>query len=100
MTEDLASKIEMFSNLKAKLEVAELVLKTLKIEYEIVAPKTHTSNLLKLLYEKPLVNNILASLNNGLRINAEQIKRDFEVRRYWRKQFQKFQDFQESSSTN
>ena len=100
MTEDLASKIEMFSNLKAKLEVAELVLKTLKIEYEIVPPKTHTSNLLKLLYEKPLVNDILASLNNGNRINAEQIKRDSEVRRYWRKQFQKFQDFQEFSSTN
>ncbi|KKK45885.1 hypothetical protein LCGC14_0679270 [marine sediment metagenome] len=100
MTEDLAYKIEMFSNIKDKLEVAELVLKTLKIKYEIVPPKTHTSNLLKSLYEKPLVNDILASINNGLRINSEQIKKDFEVRRYWRKQFQKFQDFQEFSSTN
>ena len=100
MTEDFAYKIEMFSNIKAKLEVAELILKTLKIKYEIVPPKTHTSNLLKELYEKPLANDILTSLNNGLRINSEKIKRDFEVRRYWRKQFQKFQDFQEFSSTN
>ncbi|KKM00465.1 hypothetical protein LCGC14_1804240 [marine sediment metagenome] len=94
MTEDFACKIEMFSNIKAKLEVAELVLKTLKINYEIVPPKTHTSNLLKIINKKPLVNNILTSLNNVYSINADHIKKDLEVRRYWRKQFQKFQDFQ------
>ena len=92
ITEDFTSRIEMFSSIKAKLEVAELVLKTLKIEYEIVPPKTHTSKLWRLMYETPLdqVNDILASLDNGSRIYAEQITRDFETRRYWRSKFQKF----------
>ena len=92
ITEDFTSRIEMWASVKAKLEVAELVLKALKIEYKIVPPKTHTSKLLRLMYETPLdqVNDILASLNNGSRIYAEQIKKDFEARKYWRKQFQKF----------
>jgi len=102
ITEDFTSRIEIFSIIKAKLEVAELVLKTLKIEYEIVPPKTHTSKLRRLMYETSLgqVNDILASLDNGSRIHAEQIKRDFEARRYWRKRFQKFQDFQRFNKTN
>ena len=102
ITEDFTSRIEMFSSIKAKLEVAELVLKTLKIEYEIVPPKTHTSKLWRLKYETPLdqVNDILASLDNGSRIYAEQIKRDFEARRFWRKQFQKFQEFKKFNHTN
>jgi len=102
ITEDFTSRIEIFSSIKAKLEVAELVLKTLKIEYEIVPPKTHTSRLWRLMYETPLdqVNDILASLDNGSRIYAEQIKNDFEARKYWRKQFQKFQEFKKFNSTN
>lgn len=32
-------KIEMFSNIQAKLVVAEVVLKTLRIDYKIVTPK-------------------------------------------------------------
>jgi len=102
ITKDFTSRIEMCSSIKAKLEVAELVLKALKIEYEIVPPKTHTSKLLRLMYETPLdqVNDILASLDNGSSIYAEQIKKDFEARRYWRKQFQKFHDFQKSHNAN
>jgi len=54
------------------------------------------------MYETPLdqVNDILASLDNGSSIYAEQIKKDFEARRYWRKQFQKFHDFQKSHNAN
>jgi len=102
ITEVFATKIEMFSNIKAKLEVAEIVLNTLKIEYEIVPPKTHTSKLWRLMYETPLdqVNAILPSLDNGSRIHAEQIKKDFEARRYWRKRFQKFQEFKKFNRTN
>ncbi|MCK4287488.1 MAG: hypothetical protein KAX18_14855 [Candidatus Lokiarchaeota archaeon] len=102
ITVDFTSRIEIFSIIKAKLEVAELVLKALKIEYKIVPPKTHTSKLWRLMYETPLdqVNDILASLGNGSRIYAEQIKRDFEARRYWRKRFQKFQEFKKFNSTN
>ena len=102
ITEDFTSRIEMFSSIKAKLEVAELVLKTLKIEYEIVTPKTHTSKLRKLKYETSLnqVNDILASLDNGSKIYAKQVKNDFEARRYWRKQFQKFQEFKKFNKTN
>ena len=96
ITEDFTSRIEMFSNIKAKLEVAELVLKALNIKYDIIPPKTHTSRLRGLLYETPedQVNDILASLDNGSSIYAEQIKKDFEARKYWRKQFQKFHKLQ------
>ena len=99
ITEDFTPRIEMFSNIKAKLEVAEIILKTLKIDYEIVTPKTHTTKLWRLKYETPLdqVNDILASLDNGSRIYAEQMKKDFEARRYWRTQFQKFQEFRRSN---
>jgi hypothetical protein len=102
ITEDFTSRIEMFSSIKAKLEVAELVLKALKIEYEIVPSKTHTPKLKKLMYQAPLtqVNDILASLNYGSRIFAERIKKDFEARKYWRKQFQKFQGFRKFQSSN
>ena len=102
ITDDFTTKIEMFSCIKAKLEVAEIVLKSLKIEYEIVPSKTHTSKLWRLMYETPLdqVNDILASLGNGSRIYAEQIKRDFEARRYWRKRFQKFQELKKFNRIN
>jgi len=102
ITEDFTSRIEMFSSIKAKLEVAELILKTLKIEYEIVRPKTHTSKLWRLIYKTPLdqVNDTLASLDNGSRIYAEQIKNDFEARKYWGKQFQKFHKFQKFQNKN
>ena len=96
-TEDFTNRIELFSNIKARLEVAEVVLKTLKIDYEIVPSKPHIS---RLTYEKPLtqVHDILASMNNGSKIYAEQIKNDFETRRYWRKQFQKFHKLQKLPS--
>ena len=102
ITEDFTGRIEMFSNIKAKLEVAELVLKALNIKYDIIPPKTHTSRLRRLLYETPVdqVNDILASLDNGSKIYAEQITRDFETRRYWRKRFQKFQEFKKFNKTN
>jgi len=102
ITEDFTTRIEIFSIIKEKLEVAELVLKTLKIEYEIVPPKTHTSKFRRLMYETSLgqVNDILASLDNGSKIYAKQIKNDFEARRYWRKQFQKFQEFKKFNHTN
>ena len=102
ITDDFTTKIEMFSCIKAKLEVAEIVLKSLKIEYEIVPSKTHTSKLWRLKYETPLdqINDILPSLDNGSRIYAEQIKSDFEARKYWRKQFQKFHEFKKFSRTN
>ena len=82
-------------NIKAKLEVVELVLKTLKIDYEIVPSKTSTLKLKKLMYEKPLdqVHETLTSMDNSSKIYAEQVKKDFEARRYWRKLFQKFQNF-------
>ncbi|MBY8984320.1 MAG: hypothetical protein KGD65_04575 [Candidatus Lokiarchaeota archaeon] len=53
-------------NDKAKLEVVELILKTLEIDYEIVASKTHKSKLNRLMYEKPLdqVHETLTSLDN------------------------------------
>lgn len=82
-------------NIKAKLEVVELILKALDIDYEIVPSKTYTSKLKRLMYDKPLdqVNETLATMDNGNKIYAEQIKKDFEARRYWRKLFQKFQNF-------
>lgn len=79
-------------NNKAKLEVVELILKTLKINYEIVPSKTHKSKINRLMYEKPLdqVHETITSLDNVSKIYAEQVKKDFEARRYWRKMFQKF----------
>jgi hypothetical protein len=96
-TENFTHRIEISSNIKARIEVAEVVLKTLKIDYEIVPSKPHTS---RLMYEKPLtqVHDILALLDNGSKIYAEQIKNDFETRRYWRKQFQKFHKLQKYHS--
>ncbi|MHA2181066.1 MAG: hypothetical protein ACXAAH_06565 [Promethearchaeota archaeon] len=87
----------MSSNIKARIEVAEVVLKTLKIDYEIVPSKPHKS---RLMFEKQLtqVHDILASKNNRPKIYAEQIKNDFEARRYWRKQFRKFHKLQKSHS--
>ncbi|MHA1986253.1 MAG: hypothetical protein ACW98D_06415 [Promethearchaeota archaeon] len=92
ITEDFTGRIEIISNIKAKLEVAELVLKALNIKYDIIPPKTHTSRLRRLLHKAPLdqVNDVLASLDHESKIYAEQIKRDFETRRYWRNKFQKF----------
>ena len=102
ITDDLNNRIELSSNIKGRLEVAEVVLKTLKIDYEIIPSKTYTSRLKSLMYEKPLaqVNDILATADNGAKIYAEQIKKDFEARRYWRKRFQEFQDFRKFNRTN
>ncbi|MFX0005283.1 MAG: hypothetical protein ACFFA7_08310 [Promethearchaeota archaeon] len=47
-------KIEISHNSKEKLNVAELVLKTLGIQYHVQAPKTHTTGLLKSLLRKSL----------------------------------------------
>lgn len=95
IAEDFTHKIEMFSSSKAKLEVVEILLKKLKIEYRIVPSKTHTSRLKRLMIEKPLthINDVLISLDNGSKRSAEQLKNDFEARKYWRKQFQKFIGF-------
>jgi hypothetical protein len=92
ISDDFNERIEMTSNIKARLEVAEMILKTLKIDYEIIPSKNHPSKLKRLMYEKTLsqVHDILASLDNGSINYAEQMKNDFEARRYWRKQFQKF----------
>ena len=95
IAEDFTHKIEMFSSSKAKLEVIEILLKKLKIEYRIVPSKTHTSRLKRLMFEQPLasVHDILTSLDIGSKGNNEQLRKDFEARRYWRKQFQKFRGF-------
>ena len=95
IAEDFTHKIEMFSNSKAKLEVIEILLKKLKIEYRIVPSKTHTSRLKSLMFEKPLthINDVLISLDSGSKRSAEQLQKDFEARKYWRKQFQKFIGF-------
>ncbi len=47
------------------------------------------------MFEQPLttIHHILASLDIGSKRYAEQLKKDFEARRYWRKQFQKFKEF-------
>ena len=92
IADELTKKIGLLKNNKAKLEVAELILKMLKINYEIVTPKTQTSRIKSLMYDKPLaqVHDILASSDNGSKLYAEQLRKDFEARRYWRKQFQKF----------
>ncbi|MHA2034993.1 MAG: hypothetical protein ACW98X_01080 [Promethearchaeota archaeon] len=95
IADDFTNRIEMFSIVKAKLKVAEMVLKALKINYEIVSPRNHTSRLRRLMYEKPLdqVHDMLLSMDSSSKIYAEMLKKDFEARRYWRKQFQKFQAF-------
>jgi len=99
IAEDFTHKIEMFSSSKAKLEVVEILLKKLNIEYRIVPSKTHTSRLKRLMFEQPLtiIHDILTSLDNGSKGSAEPFKKDFEARRYWRKQFQKFQEFNKKS---
>ena len=92
IADELIRRIGLLTNSKEKLEVAEIILKMLKINYEIVAPKTQTSRIKSLMYDKPLaqVHDILASSDNGSKLYAEQLRKDFEARRYWRKQFQKF----------
>ncbi len=56
--------IEMHHNFKEKLIIAETVLKTLGIKYQIKAPKTHTTSLLQSLLRKSLgeINDDLADL--------------------------------------
>ena len=44
----------MHHNFKEKLNIAELILKTLDIKYQITTPKTHTSNLKNSLFRKSL----------------------------------------------
>ncbi|MHA2007615.1 MAG: hypothetical protein ACXABO_10140 [Promethearchaeota archaeon] len=92
ISEDFDHRIEMCSSNKAKLEVVELVLKTLKIRYDILPSIPHTSKINKLIFEESLaqVQDNLVSFDYGNKLYAEQIKMDFEARRYWRKQFQKF----------
>lgn len=46
--------IEAYNTLKGKLDIAELILKTLNIKYQIKIPKTHTSNLKNSLFRKSL----------------------------------------------
>ncbi|MFX0004702.1 MAG: hypothetical protein ACFE9C_16445 [Candidatus Hodarchaeota archaeon] len=46
--------IEMYRDFKEKLNIAELVLKTLGIKYQIITPTTHTSNLKNSLLRKSL----------------------------------------------
>jgi len=96
---DSTHRIEMFSSIKAKLDVAEMILKTLKIEYKIVPPETHTSRLKGLMHHQPLTNihDILRSSDIASKKYVEQFKKDFEARKYWRKQFQKFQDFKKKN---
>jgi hypothetical protein len=63
-----AFKIEINQNFKEKLNIAELVLKTLGIPYQIQASKTHTTGLLKSLLRKSLgeINDELSDLElNG-----------------------------------
>lgn len=95
ITEDFTHRIEMYSSSKPKLDVAEMVLKTLNIKYKILLSKTLTSRLKRLMFEIQLasVHDILTSLETGSKRYAEQLKKDFEARRYWRKQFQKCQEF-------
>ncbi len=102
ITEDFIHRIEMFSSSKAKLKVVEILLKKLNIEYKIVSSKTHTSRLKRLIFEQPLasVHDLLTSLDIGSKRYAEQLKKDFEARRYWRKQFQRFKSFQKSIRTS
>ena len=99
IAEDFHQRIEMFSSSKAKFDVVEIVLKTLNIDYTIVPSKTHTSRLKRLMFEQPLatIHDILTSLDIGSKGYAKQLKKDFEARRYWRKQFQKFQEFNKKS---
>ncbi|MFX1457636.1 MAG: hypothetical protein ACFFDB_19900 [Promethearchaeota archaeon] len=88
---DFTTRRELSSNLKAKLEVAELVLKALKLDYEILPPRTHTTKLRYSKYEKSLeqVNGLLASQDIESSVYAEQLKNDFKARRYWRRKFQR-----------
>ena len=81
---DSPHRIEMLSSIKAKFDVAEMVLKTLNIEYKIVPSKTHTSRLKRLMFEEPLtsIHDLLTSLDIGSMRNAEQLKKDFEARKY------------------
>jgi hypothetical protein len=61
-------KIDISQNFKEKLNIAELVLKTLGIQYQVQAPKTHTIGLLKSLLRKSLgeINDELSDLElNG-----------------------------------
>jgi len=62
--------IEMHSNIKLKLEIAELVLKVLRIKYKIVTPKSHTYRL----YSKSLsqVQDSLALLNENCKKCTEE----------------------------
>jgi hypothetical protein len=46
--------IEAHHNLKEKLDIAELILKTLNIKYQIKTPKTCASNLKNSLFRKSL----------------------------------------------
>ncbi|MFW9897091.1 MAG: hypothetical protein ACFFD7_14900 [Candidatus Thorarchaeota archaeon] len=89
---DFTTRRELSSNLKAKLEVAELILKALKLDYEILPPRTHTKRLRHSKYEKSLeqVNGLLASKDIESSVDAEQLKNDFEARRFWRRKFQRF----------
>lgn len=95
ITEDFPNRIEIIATNKAELEAAEKVLKASNIEYKIVPSKTHTSRLKRLMFEQPLatIQDILTSLDIGSKSYVEQLKKDFEARRYWRKQFQKFKEF-------
>ena len=95
IAEDFPQRIEIFATNKEELEAAEKVLKESNIEYKIVPSKTHTSRLKRLTFEKPLatIHDILTSLDFESKRYAEKLKKDFEVRKYWRKQFQKFQEF-------
>lgn len=86
--------VEMFPILKGKLEIAEIVLKTLNIRYKIVTPKTHTTKLWKSL-NKSRVKHQDNSFNNIHTENDNQTSAkllDHNARRYWRKKFEKFQN--------
>jgi hypothetical protein len=89
----------MFSTIKAKLDVAEMILKTLNIEYKVVPPETHTSRLKRTMFQQPLstIHDMLISSDMASKKYVEQFKKDFEARKYWRKQFQKFQDFKKKN---
>ena len=103
MTDDCGKRIEPLSNTQAKLEVAELVLKALNINYEIVSSsKPPISKRRSLKYDLALnqIQDILVSSDNESKIYAEKIKEDFEARRYWRKKFKKFPDFKKFIKSN
>ncbi|MFW9822313.1 MAG: hypothetical protein ACFFE4_05235 [Candidatus Thorarchaeota archaeon] len=89
---DFTTRRELSSNLKAKLEVAELILKALKLDYEILPPRAHKTKLKCSKYEKSLeeVNSLLTSQDIESSVYAEQLKNDFKARRYWRRKFQRF----------